>query len=273
MQTDQEHHQAVQRIQQLIDSLGDDSENFAPRLRELGLAHISFSQVKSIEFCEAEYTWRYIVQREPQPTPAYFTKGKLLHQAIAASYRVGSSTAAQLPPLPAELAPEHHLHLKNAYATHRQNLWQHADVLAVERPFVMSLHPALPPVVGVIGLVLRDSAGLILVDHKTGRDFAGQDALQLAIYQHYAAETWGEGDIRFYYDHYRWVTDLRRIRKPAMLRQQILLSENGSRGELNRLYIAARRIALLKERTAAPGYQPRREGTCFICAYRSMCWR
>ncbi len=273
-----DHAHTLLRIQQLIDEMaaaGGDSEPFADQLRQRGLPHISFSQVKSIEFCEAEYTWKYILYRQPHPMPAYFAKGKLLHQAIAASYAALAGQPAQDPAsliAGATLEEQHRRHLNNALATHRQNLWQGMRVLAIEHPFVFSLAGDLPPVVGVIDLVLQDEDGLILVDHKTGRAFAEQDELQLAIYRHYASQAWQQPRVRFFYDHYRWVENLKTIRKPALYRQEVALPPAGLASTLDRLPQAAQRIEALKQRAANPGFAPRREGQCFMCAYRSLCY-
>ena len=274
MPSAERYAQTLQEIQALIDDLGDHTEPFADRLREHGLTHISFSQIKSIEFCQAEYAWKYIYQREPTPTPAYFIKGKLLHQAIAASYnpRLAQGDPTDLLRHPT-LDEEHRTHLQNAYATHRQNLWESNEILGIEQPFVISLDFAMPPVVGVIDLILRgEDGGLVLVDHKTGRDFAEQDALQLAIYQRYAAQRWGTSQIRFYYDHYRWVRNLGNIRKPAMLRQEVRLSPSLAAQYMQRIQFASDKIDRLRSAAAKPGFRPQREGSCYICAFRKLCY-
>ena len=88
-------------------------------------------------------------------------------------------------------------------------------VVGIEKPFVYLMEQAIPPVVGVIDLILRRGETLILIDHKTGRDFYQPDILQMAVYFNYLRSTGIKGECEFYYDSYRWVENLTRIRKPA----------------------------------------------------------
>jgi hypothetical protein len=85
----------------------------------------------------------------------------------------------------------------------------------------MIIEPDLPPFVGVIDLILHVDDRVILVDHKTGRDFYAEDELQMAIYVEYIRQWLGNVRCEFYYDHYRWVNNLERIRKPAFQRTSV----------------------------------------------------
>jgi len=135
--------------------------------------------------------------------------------------------------------------LLNALELHRRHAWRGAQVLGVEHPFVMRVDPALPPLVGVIDLVLvtdhksdlwislersdlqslslqgQRERSFILVDHKTGRNFYPDDELQVAIYARYIQQAYGGESVRLFYDHYRWVNHLERIRKPAFQRVEV----------------------------------------------------
>jgi hypothetical protein len=131
----------------------------------------------------------------------------------------------------------------------------------------MDIAPDLPPCVGVIDLVLQRDGSLILLDHKTGRDFFAEDALQMAIYVEYMRRQFGDVPCAFYYDHYRWVNNLERIRKPAFQRNPVTPHANPWPAALERIRAGYRKIEEIRARKRAE-----RTGECFRCPYRGTCW-
>lgn len=258
-------------IYALIDQNNGNSDTFAEVLRQQHISHLSFSQISTVEFCEYRYYLQYVKFLDPTPTPDYFKKGKLLHQALALFYQSQIndqqfSLDQILESIDQEYQGENQQHLHNAFAVHLANQWQDCQVIAVEKPFVMSIDSDLPPCVGVIDLVLQKGDRIILVDHKTGRDFYDDDELQMAIYVQYVRHQYGGAACDFYYDHYRWVNNLARIRKPAFQRTMVSQTNLNWSAALKRIRSGARRIEQIKNgKPAIP------EGECFRCPYKVIC--
>ena len=72
----------------------------------------------------------------------------------------------------------------------------------------------------------------------------------------------------FYYDHYRWVENLQRIRKPALQRTPIASSPDSWPAALERI----RQGYQLIKQVSRDG-RGTRNGQCFRCPYRSLCWQ
>ena len=259
-----------EHIQALIDQSADDSDAFISLLHHSGLTHISFSQVYAFESCPRQYYLKYILGHEITPVPEYFVKGKALHRTIANAYRAFSQGQA----FDEEIIhydginrnSQAGTHLRNGYLTLCQNMLPADEVLGIEKPFVFLLEGELPPVVGVIDLILRQGDALILIDHKTGRDFYQPDILQMAVYLSYLRSTGFQGECEFYYDSYRWVENLARIRKPAFNRQLMQISDADFKNQAGRLTAGYAGIKSLRR-----GRLPERNGACFRCAYRNIC--
>jgi CRISPR/Cas system-associated exonuclease Cas4 (RecB family) len=259
---------AFTAIQELIAECKGDSDRFAERLRAERIPHLSFSQVSTVEACPYRYYLQYVRGIEPEPVPEYFTKGKLLHQLIARDYSNGHGERepAYEDEVALQFSGENLAHLLNALELHRENAWRGAQVLGVEHPFVMRVHESLPPLVGVIDLVLKDNGSYLLVDHKTGRNFYPDDELQVAIYARYIQQAYGGQSVRLFYDHYRWVKNLGRIRKPAFQRVEVRADPAHWPQDLARIRAAYGKIRAILESGSAP-----RCGECFRCPYRGLC--
>jgi CRISPR/Cas system-associated exonuclease Cas4 (RecB family) len=162
---------------------------------------------------------------------------------------------------------DHETHLRNAVTVHLENLWQGCEVVAIEEPFVMQIDDQLPPCVGVIDLILKKDGNFILIDHKTGHDFYHQDELQMAIYVEYIKRRYGASDSRFYYEQYRWVNNLDRIRKPAFQRTEVILPTHYWQQALQRIQSSYQSIKKIKTSGTAM-----KNGECFRCPYRTVCW-
>jgi hypothetical protein len=266
--------QAYSAIQDLIAKCAGDSDRFAEKLRAERIPHLSFSQVTTVEACPYRYYLQYVRGIDPEPVPDYFTKGKLLHQLIARDYSNGhgqyfdrlSTRPDYEDEVALQFSDENLAHLLNALELHRQNAWRDAEVVGVEHPFVMRVDESLPPMVGVIDLVLKSDDGFLLVDHKTGRNFYPDDELQVAIYARYILQAYGGLNSRLFYDHYRWVKNLARIRKPAFQRVEVRAEPTHWPQDLARIRAAYGKIQTILDNGSAP-----RHGECFRCPYRGMC--
>ena len=167
---------ALTLVQSVIEQTQQDPDQFAGILRARRIPHLSYSQVTAVEFCQYRYYLEYVALASLDPAPLYFTKGKLLHQIIAAAYRrtaLGQPVDAEEynALIDSQLAEEHRRHLRNAVQVHFEQRLPDVRVVSIEKPFAMSIAPDLPPCVGVIDLVLERRGAFILIDHKTGHDF------------------------------------------------------------------------------------------------------
>jgi ATP-dependent exoDNAse (exonuclease V) beta subunit len=261
----------LDEIQEVIEQSGGDSERFAETLRHKHIPHLSFSQISTVEFCHHRYYLQYIRLIDPQPLPDYFTKGKLLHQMIAASYQrlAGNKPISKDESfilIDGVYEGDHQRHLRNAFLTHMENLWAGCEIIAIEKPFAIKMEDMLPPMVGVIDLILKQNGNYILIDHKTGRDFYAQDELQMAIYRHFIHEHYGAEECLFYYDSYRWVNNLARIRKPAFQRTRVSLPPMYDRAAMNRIRKGNADIEMIRSENWGS-----KNGECFRCPYRNQC--
>jgi hypothetical protein len=264
---------ALALVQSVIEQTQQDPDQFAGILRANRIPHLSYSQVTAVESCQYRFYLEYVALVSLDPVPLYFTKGKLLHQIIASAYR---QTALGQPVeldeynalIDRQLPEAHRRHLRNAVQVHFDQRLPDVRVVSIEKPFAMSIAPDLPPCVGVIDLVLERPGACILIDHKTGHDFYPEDELQMAIYVEYMQRQYGEVACEFYYDHYRWVNNLSRIRKPPFLRKQIALPPTYWQSTLGlpRIRSAYQLMQQIKN-----GKKPDRYGECFRCPYRSHC--
>lgn len=263
---------SLARILDVMERTRGDSDRFADLLWRERIPHLSFSQVTTVEFCPYRYYLQYVAVGEALPAPDYFTKGKLLHQMIASTYQ--GMAQYQPPDLNAQRAMVdrefeglNRRHLHNALTVCHDHLWRECEVLAVEEPFAMLLDEDLPPCVGVIDLILRQDGHFVIIDHKTGRDFYPQDELQMAIYVEYIRRKYGDKPCVFYYDQYRWVNNLDRIRKPAFQRHQVTIPDASWQGALQRIRSAHHSIRFILEEKRAE-----KNGECFRCPCRSICY-
>lgn len=265
------YNDTYQHICDLLSQSQHDADRFTSALREQHLVHLSFSQVSTLEFCPYRYYLQYILHQDPQPIPTYFTKGKLFHELLADSYQqqqdghvLDESAASER--IRTQFDEPDYAHLLNAFMVHQQHHWLDLEVKAVEQPFVMQLAPDLPPMVGVIDLILEDGNQFTLVDHKTGSSFYPYDELQVAIYAQYIHSQYGGSTCRLVYDHYRWVNNLERIRKPAFRRTQVSVPRSAWSAYLTRIRAAQQQIETLQQ-----GALARQNGQCYRCPYKRTC--
>lgn len=261
----------LERVQQVIARLAGDGDRFAETLRQEQIAHLSYSQVTAVEFCPRRYYLQYVRQVELTPVPAYFAKGKLIHNIIAETYICLNASQsvdrdAYFQRIGQAFDGEQRVHLENAVALHLENLWHGCRVVGIEQPFAFAVSDAMPPIVGVIDLILEKDGQFIVIDHKTGHDFYPQDELQMAIYREYIRRAYGAVDPQFYYESYRWVNNLKRIRKPAFHRHPVNLQYTDWQVAENRLKAASRQIEAIRR-----AHSGSKTGICFRCPYFRQC--
>ena len=258
------------QIQAFIDNCEGNSDEFVALLHKRNVSHISFSQIYAYETCPYQYYLRYILGKEITPVPEYFIKGKALHRTIANVYRAlnegRESNEETICFDGIDRFSQAGVHIRNAFLTFQENKMLSDEILGIEKPFVFLIDGDIPPVVGVIDLILRRGETLIMIDHKTGRDFYQPDILQMAIYLHHIRVDGFEGECEFYYDSYRWVQNLASIRKPAFDRKQMKMGASEVKTQLMRLAAGYHGIRNLRN-----GQIPERNGECFRCNYRNIC--
>ena len=261
-------------IRALLAGHAGGARSFVKTLDDRGLAHLSWSKVSCVESCPYGYYLQYVKRVRRVPEPDYFVKGRLFHAAADRFYR-GLQQGRALGPAELELIVKRHesaearAHLRNAIQVLLDNAFIGWEVLGTETIIVLDLGPGLPPCVGVIDLVLRKGKVFAVVDHKTGRTFWRQDPMQLAIYREHLLREYGPVQVRAFFDAYRWVNDLRRIRTPAHQRTRVRLSSR-SWGAAMRRFTAGQAAIKAVERA---GEDSPDTGACYMCAWRGVCKR
>jgi hypothetical protein len=187
--------------------------------------YLSHSKVATVERCPRCYYKQYILGE--QPCSDALTTGLLFHQAAAASYarrrdsRRGAQPADGDPPVPQHPSLGEQPYLDNALATLTENVWEGHEVIGVEELFFMDLAPRLPPVIGVIDLVLRKGKSYVVVDHKTSKRFGEPDGDQLVLYAEHVRRAHDGVRCKGAFDEYRLVPNLQRVRTPVFRRTPI----------------------------------------------------
>lgn len=241
---------------------------FIKKVLELRLPHLSYSSVCSIEFCERRYYYEYVKMQRLRPTPEYFVKGSIFHD-IAARYYTYRSTRRKLVPkyLTKRIESTDGIrHINNATKLLIKHAWKDWCVIGAEIPFVLDISNDLPPFIGVIDLLLQKNKSYAIVDHKTGRNFNELDPLQLVFYNEYVKKTFRPEKCVAYFDEYRWVNNLERIRKPAFRRTPVKFLRSTYNKALKRV-----KIAFVKMAKITSIADTAESNNCWICPYHYIC--
>ncbi len=242
---------------------------FSQMLDQEKIAYLSFSKIACVEFCEYRYFLEYVKLEAPIPTPDYFIKGQAFHETVAVLYRDLALNrpvdTERLVKLLGKTLPER-IEVENAIRLAAANVYQGFEVVAVERPFVLSLGRGLPPCVGVVDLILRRGKTFLVVDHKTGKRFNDADDLQLTLYREHVRRRYKAGRCLTFVDQYRWVPNLERIRKPAFHRSQVRLGRSAWPKASKRAVRAHNNIREIEE-----GQDAWVTGECYQCPHRPTC--
>lgn len=246
-------------------------DSLVKKLENNDLTFLSYSKISSLEFCPYRYFLEYVQRVNLIPEPESFIKGRLFHQAAANAY----SLIAQ-----GKTVGEEHidliqkgcecsfvnLHIENAIKIMLANILDDWEVIGVEKPFVLYLGRNLPPCVGVIDLILRKGNVITVIDHKTGKNFWSQDPMQLAVYRQYVMKNYKAEDYLTFYDEYRWVENLKRIRKPAFQQTQVCIEPKDWSTSMERFRIGYKLIKRIETEGDAAG-----SGKCYMCLYKGQC--
>ena len=244
---------------------------FVKKLTRDGVPYLSYSKIASVESCPYRYHLEYVQRVRLRPEPTYFIKGRIFHKAAARLYSgIARGTTVRAGTLD-RLIEAHddetdRLHLRNAVELLRQNALADWEVIGIEEPFVLSLGRGLPPCLGVIDLILRKDGVFAVIDHKTGRTFGNADDMQLTTYRQYIARRYRTKQCLAYFDEYRWVNNLGRIRKPAFQRQEVCLSPAAWNETVGRFRRGYRMIRQIEAQDDGPG-----TGACYMCPFRDVC--
>ena len=244
---------------------------FIKQMDKADVPYLSFSKIKSVESCEYRYFLEYVKGVRVRE-PLYLKKGTIFHKAASMAH--SQLAKGKLNHKPIERLVDRHFkgednnHLRNAIELLIQNTYTGFEVVATERPFVLSLGRGVPPLIGIIDLLLRRGDSFLVVDHKTGKNFYEQDGLQLHLYREYVRRTFKPKRLFAYFDEYRWVNNLQRIRVPAFRRIRVSCTSKSWSKSLERIWDRYKTIRYI-ERTgkANPGY------SCFACHFSSVCDR
>jgi len=205
---------------------GKELGDFVKRLDRLQIPYISHSKVTCVETCARCYYKRYVLGEDEQT--GAMLRGTVFHQAAAGLYeavRRGESVkrpkVADLP-LARDLTGSNRQLLKNGLELLWLHRWEGCDVIAVEEVLFFDLHRRLPPVIGVVDLVLQQNGTMLVVDHKTTTGKLGlMDADQLVLYAEHFRRCHATNSIVGVFDHYRLVQNLGTIRKTAFRRSPV----------------------------------------------------
>lgn len=244
--------------------------SFVRDLDRRSIRYLAFSQVSSLEFCRYRYFLEYFKKIRPRPEPDYFVKGNIFHRTVARFYR------GQARKRPVSLDVLHRSvdrhrrgdghELKNAVTLSVQNAHVGWEIVGVEKAFVLSLGKDLPPCLGVIDLILRQGSQYAVVDHKTGKNFNAPDALQITLYRELVRQKHEAECCTAFFDEYRWVNNLTRIRKPAFQRTEVSDSPSAWDDAKDRITKCHREMMSIEQRGDADG-----GGPCYMCPYQNQC--
>ena len=259
-------------IRSIIRGNKGDTDRTIKALLSSRVPHLSYSRVATFEFCPRAYYLEYVRHVRLVPEPEYFRKGRVFHRAAQRLYSSVSPSGARSPlngnSLRGVKKAEDKRHLRNAVALMLENRWgPDWEIVGVECPFVVSLHDELPPLFGVIDLILKNGSRYAVVDHKTGASFREQDPLQLVLYREFVRAEFGAATVDAYFDQYRWVNNLDRVRKPAFVRNKVRVG-SGEAGKaitrVRRSHKGMRGIEGLPERSDIE--------KCYGCRFRLVCY-
>lgn len=244
---------------------------FIKQLDKNEVPYLSYSKISSVESCEYRYFLEYVEGIKVRE-PLYFKKGTIFHQAANMAHRQLAKGKLNCKPIERlvdkHFESEDNRHLRNAVELLIQNAHTGFEVVATERPFVLSLGRGLPPLIGIIDLLLSKDDVFLVVDHKTGKNLKEQDGLQLHLYREYVRRTFKPKRLLACFDEYRWVNNLQRIRVPAFRRTHVSCTSKSWTKSLERIHVGYKTIRRI-ERTgnANSGY------ICYACHLSGVCDR
>jgi hypothetical protein len=262
---------AFQTVSKTLDQWGGSIEEFVSWLDKSEIPYLSYSKISTFDSCEYRYLMEYVQHIKLAEQPPYFVKGNAFHAAAGIAYRQMAEGIADIVKLQAWVkkhCSDHHLHVTNALHLLVEHAHKGYKLVDIEHPFVLSLGPGLPPLVGVIDLLLQKGRTFVIVDHKTGTNFCDQDDFQLQLYRRYVRTKFNARRCLACFDEYRWVNSLERIRKPAFRRSYAQFASQSWSQSLQRIRHIYENMCRV-ERTGDAGSG----GNCYTCPFKNACDR
>jgi len=258
-------------IQAISSALAEWNGSFLTFMKQLDkdkVPYFSYSKISCVETCEYRYFLEYVKGVKVRE-PLYFKKGKIFHQAASMAHRQLAKGKLNRKPIvrliDRHFTREDNCHLQNAIELLIQNEHSGFKVVATELPFVLSLGQGLPPLIGIIALLLSRGDIFLVVDHKTGKNFYEQDGFQLHLYQEYVRRTFKPKRLLACFDEYRWVNNLQRIRVPAFRRTNVSYTSKSWVKSFERIQNGHKTIRRIERTGANSG-----DG-CYACHFRGVC--
>ena len=231
--------------------------------------YLSHTKVSTVERCRQCFYLQFI--RGIKPTGPALATGTLVHRAAQVAYqRIRADRPVDFATLAQRTAVRHpepscRCLVENAIATLSAHLWTDHEIVGIEEPFFLDLSEDLPPVIGIVDLILRDGADFLVVDHKTGRRFSDEDEGQLVLYAEYVRRKYGAKRCDGVFDQYRMVPNLAKVRTPVHKRTAVRISSKRSAALVPRYRRAWASIQSIRDASDAW----RGEECCF-CRYPSL---
>ncbi len=201
---------------------------FVSKLDREGVPYISHTKVSTVQRCRQCYYEQFVLKKKADG--AAIETGTLVHKAAQLAYqRMRAGRPVDFAALAEKTAARHYEpscrpHVSNAVATLSEHLWTGHEIVGIEQPFFLDLSEDLPPVIGVIDLILRDGPRFLVVDHKTGKRFNDEDEGQLVLYSEYVRQRFGAKRCDGVFDQYRMVPNLTRVRTPVHKRTAVKIN-------------------------------------------------
>ena len=190
--------------------------SFISKLDREAIRYLSHSKVSTVERCRQCFYDQYVL-KIPAKSAALLT-GTLVHQAAQVAYeRIRAGRHVDFAALAEKTAAKHadashRRQVANGIVTLSEHLWTDSEVVGIEEPFFLDLSADLPPVIGVVDLILRQGPLYLVVDHKTGKQFSEQDEGQLVLYAEHVRQKYAAGRCDGVFDQYRMVPNLATVR-------------------------------------------------------------
>jgi hypothetical protein len=262
---------SVDQLNQMLEQWTGSFGSFMRMLDTQGIPYISFSKLKSIEFCAHRYFMEFVQGLRPHPLPKYWKKGRVFHEMAARLYRARrrgeTGQNKDFSRLIGQMRNEEdQRHLSNAAELLRAYMLSDWEILEVEKPFIIEIDRNLPPCIGVIDVVAKKDNWIAAIDHKTGRDFYPNDGLQLLLYRQYLEQQYQAYEHGLLFDEYRWARDNRRVRKPTFRRQEVRFRRDAWDTARRRLRLAYQRMERIRATQTTKA-----TGPCNLCPMSHRC--
>ena len=225
------------------------------------IPYLSHSRVADYVRCPACYYRRYILGEKTESQAMLL--GTLFHNAAASFYKAKNAPEAEKlfsRIRVSKLEDVRRGPLRNAITLLCQNRHSDCEVVSIEEPFFLDLAAGLPPIIGIADLIIRKGKSLVVVDHKTGKSFNDHDPGQLVLYAEHVGRLHNARVTAGFFDEYRLVPNLGKIRKPAFRRTEVRLSKKMLPPLIRRYKSAWEKIQDLKK-----GSLPSAAYDCWLC--------